>query len=161
VQSQSAVPSAELFNPAGDVFESITALGAGNNAQMYKARAFHTATRVDCKTVLIAGGTNKLTGGVIEATAQLWLEDENPAASADCPTVLPATVRGFSPLVLSMTTKRARHTATRLPTGDVLLVAGTNELADLSSTELFKLTPSPAFSAFIDLGAGNERRDQV
>lgn len=161
VQAQSALLSAELFEPAFNTFAAITPVGAGSKTQMAKARAFHVATQVDCRTILISGGTNKQSGGVIEATGELYLDDENPTGDADCPAVPTATVRGFSPTVLAMTAARSRHTATRIPTGDVVLVGGTNGVADLSSTEIFKLLPTPAFAPHVDLGVGNERRDHA
>ena len=160
VQAQSALLSIELFDPTTNSFAGVTTIGAGLKSQMSKARTFHTATRVDCKTVLLAGGTNKVSGGVVEQTAELYVDDENPSATADCP-ISAATQRGVSSTV-AMTAARARHTATRVPTGDVVLVGGTDGLADLSSVEVFSLLPAPAFAASgFNLGAGDGRRDHA
>lgn len=160
VQAQNALLSAELFDPATNAFEGISALGAGYKTQMTKARAYHTATRIDCKTVLVTGGTSKATGGIVEATAELWQDDENAVSDAECPTVSAPTVRGFSSQLVAMTAARSRHTATLLPTGQVVLVGGTDGTDALFSTELYDPALS-TFSAFVDLPSGEGRSDHL
>src|SRR6476620_7586403 len=112
------VATAEVFDPAN---QTSTAVGVLNIA-----RIDHTATRLVDGRVLIAGGTG-LTGAL---TSVEIFDPANPGA-------------GFQMLSATMGTARARHTATLLSDGTVLIaggdVAGTAEIFN-PTTETFSST---------------------
>jgi hypothetical protein len=136
LQSQTAIKLAELYDPASVGFKPVAPLGlpAGTNPnQMKELRTFHTATLVPLAdpaeaVVVIAGGVSSLLPGAqFSSTVELYEHR--------------ASVRGFSALI-SAVSKRASHTTTALPTGDLLLLGGTNENGQLDSTELFRVLPA-------------------
>src|SRR6266478_1178796 len=112
------VASAEIFDPAT---ETSTAVGA-----LVTARVSHTATLLPNGRVLIAGGTSA-TGSL--SSAEIF-DPANPGAA-------------FRVLSATMGAARARHTATLLKDGTVLIaggdVAGTAEIFD-PTTETFSST---------------------
>src|SRR6266481_2649146 len=112
------VASAEIFDPAT---ETSTAVGA-----LVTARVSHTATLLPNGRVLIAGGTSA-TGSL--SSAEIF-DPSSPTA-------------GFRMLSATMGAARARHTATLLTDGTVLIaggdVAGTAEIFD-PTTETFSST---------------------
>src|SRR6266478_5310658 len=112
------VATAEIFDPAT---ETSTAVGA-----LVTARVSHTATLLPNGRVLIAGGTSA-TGSL--SSAEIF-DPANPGA-------------GFRVLSATMGAPRARHTATLLKDGTVLIaggdVAGTAEIFD-PTTETFSST---------------------
>jgi hypothetical protein len=94
--------SAELYDRSTGTF-AVT-------GSMAVPRFQHTATLLDSSKVLIAGGTDR-SGGGGAAVASAELYD-------------PAT--GTFAVVGSMLTDRAQHSATLLPSGEVLIVGGWN-----------------------------------
>src|SRR5881397_478956 len=109
-----ALASAEIYDPATGGY---TLLASPLPAPIWG----HTATRLDDGTVLIAGGTGD--GGLPVAAAQLF----DPAT-------------GTFTAVGSMTTPRARQTATLLRDGRVLMVGGTDGSKPLASLEVYDPT---------------------
>src|SRR5947199_2203201 len=112
------VATAEVFDPAN---QTSTAIGVLNTA-----RIDHTATLLADGRVLIAGGTN-VSGALTSAEI---FDPANPGA-------------GFRVLSATMGAARARHTATRLHDGTVLIAggnaAGTAEIFN-PTTETFSST---------------------
>src|SRR5882724_63491 len=112
------VATAEIFDPAT---ETSTAVGA-----LVTARVSHTATLLPNGRVLIAGGIDAI-GSL--SSAEIF-DPANPGA-------------GFRVLSATMGAVRARHTATLLKDGTVLIaggdVAGTAEIFD-PTTETFSST---------------------
>jgi N-acetylneuraminic acid mutarotase len=111
------VSSADLYNPATNIF---TATGTLN-----VARYAHTATVLQDGTVLVVGGfggpTSTLqSGGGVLASAEIY----NPAA-------------GTWTVTSSMTTARMSHTASLLPSGEVLVSGGTTGSATTATAEVF------------------------
>jgi hypothetical protein len=107
--------SAELWSPDTGSF-----LSAGSLVQ---ARKWHTATLLPDGRVLIVGGLGNSAGGQDDflASAEIW----DPATGEFAPTG-------------SMTDSRIHHTATLLPDGRVLAVAGiVLSIASLASAELW------------------------
>jgi MYXO-CTERM domain-containing protein len=92
-------PYPALYDPATD-----TAAPSGVNGV---GRTLHTATLLPSGQVLVAGGENVHEGGQLDR-AELY----DRATDAWTPTAAP------------LTTRRASHTATLLPTGKVLLAGG-------------------------------------
>jgi N-acetylneuraminic acid mutarotase len=114
------VSSADLYNPATNSF---TATGA-----LLTARYAHTATVLANGMVLVAGGFGGATstlqsGGAPLASAELY----NPTTGA-------WTATG------SMTTARMNHTATLLPSGEVLVAGGYTGTATTATAELYSPT---------------------
>jgi MYXO-CTERM domain-containing protein len=105
--------SAELFHPMTQSFGAITPAGGGS-ATMSSPRGDHTATPLANGAVLIAGGQTKTVGGTFLAMVDLFFDGSQ------------GMVVGFAPqpVPILMATARARHTATALPTGDVLVAGG-------------------------------------
>ena len=127
VAGGSNLNSAELFNPATGTFRA-----TGN---MNIARTHHTATLLPNGTVLVAGGSVPHqptdTGPLATDTAELY----NPATGI------------FTPAG-RMTSARYYHTATLLPTGQVLEAGGSIGTGRLTSAELF----DPATGGFTGTG---------
>src|SRR5207302_2360451 len=110
---------------ASEIFDPETQTSAAS-ATLTTARVDHTATRLSDGRVLVAGGTGD-TGTL--SSAEIF-DPANPDA-------------GFRVLSSAMTAARARHTATVLNNGTVLIAGGeadgTAEIFD-PSTELFSPT---------------------
>jgi N-acetylneuraminic acid mutarotase len=106
--------SAELFDPATNQWTP--------RASLTDARVYHTATLLPSGQVLVVGGD----GPIGEGSAPLAsVELFNPAANT-------WTSRA------SLTDARESHTATLLPSGQILVVGGMNATgAPLASAELF------------------------
>jgi hypothetical protein len=109
----STLVSAELYDPASNSWAPA--------ASMTTARAFHTATLLPSGQVLVAGGGN----GSYPWTALASAEIYDPASNS------------WSPAG-SMSTVRIWHTATLLPSGQVLVAGGSDNNANaLASAELY------------------------
>lgn len=87
---------------------------------MHQARGRHTATKVNNKAILIAGGYD----GV------------EPLASAELYDIKRQTFQEVGP----MQTARYRHTATQLDNGIVLIAGGSDASGALATAELFQLS---------------------
>ncbi|MEE8062283.1 MAG: Ig-like domain-containing protein, partial [Gemmatimonadales bacterium] len=96
---------------------------------LVQARAGHTATLLADGTVLLTGGQGKKKKTAVLTSAEQW-----------DPRILQST-----PLGEELTTPRVEHTATLLPTKDVLLVSGQDPDGVLIGAE--RLQPSASFSA--------------
>lgn len=105
--------SAEIYDPATDTW---TATGS-----MARARAHHTASLLDDGRVLVAGGEDHVTGGVKQASAEIY----DPAT-------------GQWSATSEMSAARGRHTATMLQSGLLLVAGGTVDAA--TSAELYDPT---------------------
>ena len=112
----SSLSSAELYDPTAGTF-----LATGS---MTTARYWHTATLLNNGKVLITGGTG---GTGTDKTAYLaTAELYDPAAGT-------FTTAG------TMSIRRAEHTSTLLPSGDVLIAGGSDGSSALASAELYAL----------------------
>jgi len=133
-----ALQTAELYNPnpasTSSGFGPITTSGGGL-PQMSFQRGFHTGTLLNSGTVLIAGGLSKTVGGISTNTIDLYADGAN------------STIKGFVPQLIPITmgTGRSNHTATLLPTGDVLIAGGFGGVSALAAVEIFSAT-SQTFS---------------
>jgi hypothetical protein len=112
----SSLLSAELYDPTAGTFFA--------TGSMTTARYWHTATLLNNGKVLITGGTGgtSTNKSAYLATAELY----DPAAGR-------FTTAGI------MSTQRAEHTSTLLPSGDVLLAGGSDGSSALASAELYAL----------------------
>lgn len=157
VLSQSALKLAELYNPVSTAFDPIAPLGlppGGNPQQMKELRAFHTANLIQLSdpdpmvqgdeeaVVVISGGVSSLIAGAQYSNTVEVYEHRT-------------SVRGFSALI-SGVTKRARHTTTPLPTGDLLLAGGVNDTGTLNAVDVLRITPpvdvaTPTTGQFVTL----------
>ena len=134
--STSNLNTAELYNPTAQTFTALT-------ATMTTARDGHTATLLPDGMVLITGGylTGPVTGPAYN-TAELY----NPTAQT------------FTALTATMTSDRANHAATLLPSGLVLLTGGTNgsgtpgDEPALNTAEVYEALP-PSVKTFTALTA--------
>ena len=113
--------SAELYDPATGLFSPTGSMGT--------ARRFHTATLLANGKVLVAGGRMALGPSNI-----LSLYDE----------LYDSDTETFTPVTGSMATRRASHTATRLPDGKVLIAGGWSNWTAANSPELY----DPATNTF-------------
>src|SRR5690606_1594372 len=104
----------------------------------------HAATLLPSGAVLITGGTN---GTVFNDEVDIYLDGENFGA------------RGFEfqLIPITMTAERARHSATLLGDGRVLVAGGSNGSGALGSAEIFDPT-SKTFSSTPSLGARTAHR---
>ena len=116
------VATAEVYDPATGIF---TMTGA-----MTTAREQHTATLLADGRVLIIGGTTFIGTGDLHPTTTVEVYD-------------PST--GSFSVTGSMAEARTLHTATRLPSGKVLIAGGGNEN---STAELY----DPATGSFSIIG---------
>ena len=107
-----SLASAELYDPATNRWSA-----AGS---LVTARSVHTATLLPNGKVLVAGGLNTAANADSIAIAELY----DPATN----TWTPAG---------TMTTARYAHTATLLPTGKVLVVAGLAASGEVATAELY------------------------
>jgi N-acetylneuraminic acid mutarotase len=109
-----ALKTAEVFNPTTNKWSTVGSLNV--------ARAHHTATLLPSGGVLVAGGDN---GGASLSSFEVfngsgWTIPSSPPASP------------------SMTVARTNHTATLLPSGDVLVAGGDSAPSvPVSSAELY------------------------
>ncbi len=117
--------SAELYDPQTQTFLSVD--------PMSDARYQHTATLLPSGQVLIAGGTHTTGTG------------DNEVASAE---LYDPNTHGFLP-VGPMADQRSQHTATLLPSGQVLIAGGVNDPFDLYGAELY----DPKTQGFLPAGA--------
>jgi hypothetical protein len=118
--------SAELFNPAGDTFTSLT----GTGQALTVAREGAVAALLPNGEVLIAGGYN----GSVLLSAELF----NPVGD---------TFTSLSGTGQALTVARAYAVAALLPNGEVLIAGGDSGSGFLSSAELF----NPAGDTFTSL----------
>ncbi|WP_156338791.1 kelch repeat-containing protein [Chondromyces crocatus] len=155
VLSGTALPAAEIYQalPPPGSFTPVTSIAPSTN-QMTSLRGHHTATLLATGEVLIAGGTTQVSGGLYTNTIDIYNDGvQNP------------TRRGFEfqPTPIAMGAARANHTATLLPTGQVVIAGGFNGTANITSqsaTEIF----SPTARAFSPLGGAasfGPRRDHA
>ena len=111
--------SAELYNPTTETFTRVGDMG--------ETRVFHTATLFPNGTVLVAGGSSTYGGGAQD--------------SADLYVPLSQTIGRFLPTG-NMTHVRAKHTATLLSNGLVLIAGGTTATPNgggLDTAEVYNL----------------------
>ena len=129
-----ALDTAEIYDPTAQTFTALT-------STMVTALVYHTATLLPSGQVLLAGGEEGNGYGTALNTAELY----NPTANT------------FTALSATMTTARFSHTATLLPTGEVLLAGGSlngtggsgGQGTVLNSAELY----DPTASTFTALAA--------
>lgn len=117
------ISSAEIYNPAAGTWTPTGSLGS--------ARGIHTATLLPDGTVLAAGGNyNSISAPTIVALSSAELYE-------------PAT--GTWTASGSLNAARSTHTATLLPSGQVLVAAGyyVNNNVQLSSAELYDSAAGP------------------
>ena len=108
--------TAELYDPITGAF---TATGS-----MAYTRSQHTATLLDNGKVLITGGFGKLLGPGGESSLNT-AEEYDPSTGS------------FSVTAGNLTQDRNTHTATRLPSGNVLIAGGTGSAGVLGSAEMY------------------------
>jgi len=112
-----ALSTAEIYDPDSGTFTSTT-------GPMQTARAEHTATLLGDGKVLITGGeSDNDVCGSSDALATAELYD-------------PATDK-FTVIAAALSTKRAYHTATMLPSGKVLIAGGKNLSGQLASSDIY------------------------
>lgn len=105
--------TAELYDPATNTWSPA--------ASMSTPRVGHTATLLTNGMVLVAGGSNNLSTTGITASAELYDPVSNAWSSAG-----------------SMSTARAAHSATALPSGAVLVAGGgTNGNSPVATADLY------------------------
>ena len=118
-----AVSSAELYDPASGSWS--------NTGNLSTAREQHTATLLPSGQVLVVGG-DSCCPVLFESRAAGWGGGSNSLSSAE----LYDPASGTWTATGSLVTARFRHTATLLPSGQVL-VAGGADRDSLSSAELY------------------------
>ncbi len=124
-----ALAGAELYDPASNSWAPAASMSAG--------RVFHTATLLPSGQVLVAGGGNGSYPFPALASAELY----DPAGNSWAPAASLAAGRQF-------------HTATLLPSGQVLVAGGADDNADdLASAELYDPAGN-SWSAAASLGTG-------
>lgn len=147
--SLQALQSAELYDPATDSFLPIPSAGGGI-LQMSVQRGFHTATAIGGGLFLLAGGITNTAGGTYPTAVDLYADGSV------------GNVTGFvnqaSPI--SLGTGRSAHTATRLPTGDVLVAGGYNAGSAIAAVETFSAKNSK-FTALSTLVPMTARGDHA
>ena len=112
--SGNPIASAEIYNPTTGTFSET------KGGPMATARYAHRVSTVGDGKVLITGGFGA--GGAALATCELF--DPDPASET------------FSPAI-SLGHARGNHSATELPTGEVLIAGGNDGSGVLGSTELY------------------------
>ncbi|AUX42891.1 hypothetical protein SOCE26_043290 [Sorangium cellulosum] len=127
VNSGAALSSAELFDTAARTFRAISA-APPSTTQMIALRGFHSATLLDSGEVLLVGGATRASGGAYSRTIDIYHDG-----------VTDPTRRGFEfqPTPISMSGARANHTASLLPTGNVLVAGGFNGTSTLSTADVY------------------------
>ncbi|WP_437733242.1 kelch repeat-containing protein [Sorangium sp. So ce1335] len=165
VLSGPALASAEIFDEGTRTFQAISAVsppGRSMSAQMGSLRGFHTATLIDRAGALIGheatsldsgevvliGGTTRVTGGAYVGTIDIYHDG-----------VTDPTRRGFEVqrTPISMRDVRAEHTATLLPSGNILVVGGYNGTATLSTTEAYD--PAARLFSRLTFASGSPAQD--
>jgi hypothetical protein len=144
VQAGNALTSGELYSASARSFVPITASSLAFSTQMTALRGFHTATLLDTGEVLITGGTNQVQtrDRIYQNTVDIYRDGvTDPAA------------RGFERETIGIAMSRARtnHTATLLPTGQVLIAGGYNEAGAIGIAELY--TPTSRQFSVLDVPA--------
>jgi hypothetical protein len=112
--SGNPIASAEIYNPATGTFSET------KGGPMATARYAHRMSTVSDGKILITGGFGA--GGAALATCELF--DPDPASETFSPAISLGHVRG-------------NHSATELPTGEVLIAGGNDGSGVLDSTELY------------------------
>ena len=119
--------SAETYNFSTHTWSKIASMGTPRQA--------HTATMLNSGQVFICGGATRQYG-------KLAVSFHDSAEVYD-------TVNDiYTPVPVSMVTERSNHTATILPSGDVLIIGGFNSLGVLNKVESYT---GAAFVAKTDL----------
>lgn len=116
--------SSELFDPVLEVFSLLP-------ASMQRPRTGHTATLLLDGRVLILGGLD----ASYSPLSQVEAFDPNPDPLSGV--LYDPQLGVFTPLPHALLVRRVYHTATLLPSGEVLVVGGSNGRSDLASAELF------------------------
>ncbi|MBV70057.1 MAG: hypothetical protein CMH52_01785 [Myxococcales bacterium] len=116
--------SVEIYDPTQGQFMSLLD-GSGQPVRLSEPRAFHSATRLQNGTVLIAGGQSTPAGGL--AAGVTIFNPAGPIFEA------PINAAGFLP--------RKRHQAQRLNDGSVL-VAGGEDVNEQALTSSFRYFPT-------------------
>lgn len=122
---------AELFNPATGAFEDARDIGLTNVNQQFVplARAFHTATLLHSGQVLLWGGEDYLSGGVVSHRASVLVFDPDQNKYGGVPFTNTANIG------------RSQHAAALDKNGKVLVVGGytkvNNALALVEQVEWF------------------------
>jgi hypothetical protein len=133
-----ALQTAELYRTATNAWSPITTAGGGLPTMSFQ-RGFHTATLLADGLVLIAGGLSKTVGGIYTSTVDLYADGAKVGPKGFVPQLVPIT----------MATGRSNHTATLLPTGEVLIAGGFNGGSAIAAEERF----IPASQSFAPLAA--------
>ena len=105
-----ALSAAEIYEPASGRFFAVQPMSVG--------RVGHTATALADGTVLVAGGATRFAKNPM-GCGPLYFYWETGSVERFNPATRQFTVEDF------MSVPRSGHTATRLPTGDVLVTGGT------------------------------------
>ncbi|HET6437840.1 MAG TPA: kelch repeat-containing protein, partial [Anaeromyxobacter sp.] len=117
--ASTVLASVEEFDPAASPASAWTFEPSG--LALLRARARHTATLLGDGTILVAGGED---GGGTPLAQAYAAERVDPQSG--------------SAYTTGLMTARARHTATLLRSGDVLVAGGFDGASDLSSVELYR-----------------------
>lgn len=129
--SLQALQSAELYDPTSKTFSAIPTAGGGI-LQMSVQRGYHTATPIGGGLVLIAGGLTNTAGGTNPTAVDLYADGTVGNVTGFVNQATPA----------SLVKGRASHTATLLPTGDVLIAGGFNAGSAIADEEVFSVKTS-------------------
>jgi N-acetylneuraminic acid mutarotase len=120
-----AISHAELYNPVTDLWSAVDSLNS--------ARFSHTATLLPSGQVLVAGGRTHATGKPFNLQ-KIQPNHIVPVSAVELFDPITGTWTTTNPL----TQPRYAHTATLLPSGQVLVAGGTtNGTAAVSSAELY------------------------
>src|SRR5713101_83427 len=131
--------SAGYIVAVSEIFDPATGTSTAS-AMLTTARVDHTATLLPDGRVLVAGGTS-VSGSL--ASAEIF-DPSNPAA-------------GFQVLSATMGAARARHTATLLNNGTVLIAGGD----DAGTAEIFDPTTETFSSALLAMAESAEENVSV